>query len=193
MGSEMCIRDSVILGNLYIGKQTKIGPDVVIQGNNIIGDYCDVRYRTFLRGDSIIGDYAEIASEVKNSYILDSPKNAGAAAAHYAYIGDSVIGRSVNLGAGTKLSNVKVFWTKVKINVEGKKYDTGLYKFGAVLGDNSGTGCNVVTSPGTLIGKRTKIYPNLTVGGYIPKNKIVKPSGLFDIKERGEETLESRE
>ena len=167
--------------SVIIGEGTLVEPGAYIQGPAIIGKDCQIRHGAYIRGDVIIGDGCTVghATEVKNSIFLD-----GAQAPHFAYVGDSILGRKVNLGAGTKLSNVPVTGVKdgasgkrpsITIKINGSEYDTGLSKFGAVLGDGVQTGCNVVTNPGTLIGPRTLVYPNLSLKkGYYPPDRIIK-------------------
>lgn len=175
-GAVIDDRNSVVIGD-----GTVVEPGAYIQGPAIIGNDCQIRHGAYIRGDVIIGDGCIVghATELKNSILLD-----GAQAPHFAYVGDSILGRHANLGAGTKLSNVVMVSEKdkangkratVKINVNGVEYDTGLGKFGAILGDGAQTGCNVVTNPGTLIGRRTLVYPNLSLKkGYYPANHIIK-------------------
>jgi bifunctional N-acetylglucosamine-1-phosphate-uridyltransferase/glucosamine-1-phosphate-acetyltransferase GlmU-like protein len=97
----------------------------------------------------------------------------GSKAGHFAYIGDSLLGE-VNLGAGTKLANLKIVDSEVTVHFRDRKFQTGLKKFGAVLGDGVETGCNSVTSPGTLLGKGTIVYPNAYVRGYYPPRTVIK-------------------
>ncbi len=96
-------------------------------------------------------------------------------AGHFAYIGDSILGWDVNLGAGTKLANLNITGTKINLRIDKKLFKTGLRKFGAILGDRVETGCNSVTSPGTLLGKRSIVVPNATVPpGYHPAKTIIR-------------------
>ena len=171
-------RDAVV-----IGEGTVVEPGAFIQGPAIIGKNCQIRHGAYIRGHVIIGDDCIVghASELKNCILLDT-----AQCPHFAYVGDSILGRKVNLGAGTKLSNVPVLSFKddetgkrptIKITIDGKVYDTGLTKFGAVLGDGSQTGCNVVTNPGCLIGPNTLIYPQISLKkGYYAGSQIIKLS-----------------
>ncbi len=175
-GAYIDDKDAVV-----IGEGTVVEPGAFIQGPAIIGKNCQIRNCAYIRGDVLIGDNCTVghATELKNCIMLDT-----AQAPHFAYVGDSILGRGVNLGAGTRLSNVAVSSVRdkktgkrpsIKINIEGKEYDTGLSKFGAVVGDGCQIGCNVVTNPGTLIGKNTLVYPNLSLKkGYYPPNKIIK-------------------
>lgn len=169
-------RDTVV-----IGEGTFVEPGAYIIGPAIIGKNCQIRNGAYIRGDVIVGNNCIVghASELKNCIMLDT-----AQCPHFAYVGDSILGRRVNLGAGTKLSNVPVLSFKdektgkrptIKITVNGKQYDTGLPKFGAVIGDGCQTGCNTVTNPGCLIGPNTLIYPNVSLKkGYYPGNRIIK-------------------
>jgi bifunctional N-acetylglucosamine-1-phosphate-uridyltransferase/glucosamine-1-phosphate-acetyltransferase GlmU-like protein len=118
------------------------------------------------------------ATEVKSSALLWESK-----AGHFAYIGDSILGK-VNLGAGTKLANLKIFNEEVVIKIDRTKYETGLKKFGAILGDGVETGCNSVTSPGTLLSRGVLVYPNSTVGGYHPEKTIIKLRQQYELKKR---------
>ena len=122
-------------------------------GNCLIGNGCVVGHTT----------------EVKTSIMLD-----GAKAGHFAYIGDSILGNDVNLGAGTKLANLKIVDVEMKLKIEGRTYETGLKKLGAILGDRVETGCNSVTSPGTLLGRASLIYPCVNVpGGFYPSRSVI--------------------
>jgi len=175
-GAHIDDRDAVV-----IGEGTVVEPGVFIQGPAIIGRNCQIRNGAYIRGDVVIGNDCIVghASELKNCILIDT-----AQAPHFAYVGDSILGRGAILGAGTRLSNVPVSSVRdpqtgkrptIKITVQGKQYDTGLVKFGAVVGDGCRIGCNVVTNPGTLIGKNTLIYPNVSLRkGLYPPNRIIK-------------------
>jgi bifunctional N-acetylglucosamine-1-phosphate-uridyltransferase/glucosamine-1-phosphate-acetyltransferase GlmU-like protein len=157
--------------NIYIGKGTVIEPGALIKGPTIIGNNTEVRQGAYIRGDCLIGDRCVVGhtTEVKTSILLNDAK-----AGHFAYVGDSILGNHVNLGAGTKLANLKIIDVEMKLRIEGEVYKTGLRKLGAILGDHVETGCNSVTSPGTLLGKGSLVYPCLNVpGGYYPKRSII--------------------
>jgi NDP-sugar pyrophosphorylase family protein len=166
--------------DIFIGEGTIVEDGVSITGPAIIGCNCEIRQGAYIRGEAVMGDGAILghASELKGSILLN-----GAKAPHFAYVGDSILGAEVNLGAGTKLSNLAVSSEKdgsgrrptIHIPIHGTAVDTGLTKLGAVIGDYSQTGCNVVTNPGTLIGKRTLIYAGTSLTkGYYEDNRIVK-------------------
>jgi NDP-sugar pyrophosphorylase family protein len=179
-GGEVATTARLHGNNISIGEGTIIEDGVCIVGPTIIGKNCEIRHGAYVRGNVILGDNAVLghASEIKNSILLNHAK-----APHFAYVGDSILGNAVNLGAGTKLSNLAVSSEKnpqgerptISIPINGELIDTGLAKLGAIIGDYSQTGCNAVTNPGTLIGKNTLIYPNLSLSkGYYADNKIVK-------------------
>ncbi len=170
-GASIIYEGAVFMDDeIYIGRGTIIEPGVLIKGPAIIGDYTELRQGAYLRGDTLVGDKCVVGhtTELKSCAMLGESK-----AGHFAYIGDSILG-SVNLGAGTKLANLKIVQSNVLVNVNGKKYETGLRKFGAILGDGVETGCNSVTTPGTLLGKGVLLYPNSTARGYYPPETIVK-------------------
>ncbi|MBI5555496.1 MAG: glucose-1-phosphate thymidylyltransferase [Elusimicrobia bacterium] len=161
---------SLMDDEIYIGLGTVVEPGALIKGPTIIGDHTEVRQGAYVRGNVLIGDKCLVghATEMKSAVMLSESK-----AGHFAYIGDSILGK-VNLGAGTKLANLKIIESKVVLNINGKKYETSLRKFGAILADGVETGCNSVTTPGTILGKNTLLYPNGTARGYYPPNSIIK-------------------
>ena len=159
---------------IIIGSGTIIEPGAFIKGPAIIGNHSEIRQGAYIRGDCLIGNGCVVghATEMKGSIMLD-----GAKAPHFAYVGDSILGKGVNLGAGTKLANLKMIGGSITVTVDKKRYDTGRRKLGAILGDHTETGCNSVTSPGTLMGPSSVVYPAVTVpGGYYPGRTIVAPS-----------------
>jgi len=170
--------------NIYIGEGTVVEPEALIKGPSIIGNRTEVRQGAYLRGNCLIGDRCVVGhtTEVKHSIMLDDAK-----AGHFAYIGDSILGNHVNLGAGTKLANLKIVDVEMRLRVEGKIYETGLRKLGAILGDHTETGCNSVTSPGTLLGKASLVYPCVNIpGGFYPERSVIgiKAKDVLSIKRR---------
>ena len=167
--------------DVFIVCGARVEPGAYILGPAYIGPGVIVRHGAFVRENVIMleGSVLGHACETKNSLFL---KNAHAP--HFNYVGDSVLGMNTNLGAGTKLSNLAITSAKdpdsgqrptINIEVDGKRYDTGLAKMGAVLGDNVQTGCNAVLNPGCIVGPNTLIYPNLTLRkGYYPRNQVIK-------------------
>jgi len=156
--------------DIEIGPGTIIEPGALIKGPAIIGAETEVRQGAYIRGNAVIGDKCVVGhtTEVKNSVFLGESK-----AGHFAYIGDSILGK-VNLGAGTKLANLKITLSQVKVKINETEFETGLRKFGAILGDGVETGCNSVTVPGTLLSKNVLLYPNTTARGYYPQETIIK-------------------
>jgi NDP-sugar pyrophosphorylase family protein len=162
-----------VLGDdVDVGPGTIVEPGAVVKGPTVIGANCEIRAGAYIRGNVVVADGCVVgnSTEVKNALLLE-----GAHAPHFNYVGDSVLGQRANLGAGVKLSNWKVAADKnVKLVVGGEVVDTGLDKFGAILGDDVEIGCNTVTNPGTVVGPRTIIYANCNARGLIPADSIVK-------------------
>ncbi|MDY0093515.1 MAG: glucose-1-phosphate thymidylyltransferase [Candidatus Vecturithrix sp.] len=156
---------------IQIGEGSVIEPGAYIAGPTIIGKNTVVRHGAYIRGNVLIGDECVVGhtSELKGAILLNH-----CGAPHFNYVGDSILGNYVNLGAGTKLSNVKMLKGSVKVRIGDVVYDSKLRKFGAILGDRAETGCNSVLNPGTLIGPNSLVYPNASVSGYVPPNSIVK-------------------
>ncbi|MDA8162679.1 MAG: hypothetical protein M0022_07230 [Desulfobacteraceae bacterium] len=156
---------------IQIGSGVIMEPGAMVKGPAIIGDDTEVRQGAYVRGDCLVGKGCVIghATEVKHSILMD-----GAKAGHFAYIGDSILGRDVNLGAGAKLANLRFVHGNVTIEMEDGPVDTGRHKLGAILGDNVQTGCNSVTNPGAIIGKGSFVAPLATVrpGFYRPHSVI---------------------
>ncbi len=158
--------------DIFIGEGSVIETGAFIQGPTYIGQKTEVRQGAYLRGGCLVGERCVVGhvTEMKNSVMLP-----GAKAGHFAYIGDSLLGKACNLGAGTKLANLKLVKTTISIKGPDKQYDTGLRKFGVIMGDGTESGCNTVTSPGTLLGPRCLVAPNATVkAGYYPRQTIIR-------------------
>ena len=166
---------------IFIGEGARIEPGAYIEGPAWIGPGAVVRHGAFARENVIMlpGSILGHASEAKNSIFLNNGH-----APHFAYVGDSILGNNTNLGAGTKLSNLTLISEKdkesgkrptIKLHIEGREYDTGLSKFGAILGDNTQTGCNSVLNPGCVIGRRSLVYANMSLRkGYYPAESVMK-------------------
>lgn len=161
-----------LLGDeIFIGPGSVVEPGVVIKSPTYIGANTQVRHGAYVRGNALVGDHCVVghATEVKNAIFLN-----GAQAGHFAYVGDSILGNRVNLGAGTKLANVKLNRTNVTVKVAERDYDTGLGKLGAILGDRVQIGCNAVSNPGTLLGPGCMTYALTLLRGYYLANTIIK-------------------
>jgi UDP-N-acetylglucosamine diphosphorylase / glucose-1-phosphate thymidylyltransferase / UDP-N-acetylgalactosamine diphosphorylase / glucosamine-1-phosphate N-acetyltransferase / galactosamine-1-phosphate N-acetyltransferase len=165
--------------SIFIGEGTLIEPYSYIKGPCIIGANSQIRQGAYIRGNVITGDDCIIGhcTEIKNSILLNRVK-----ASHFAYIGDSIIGNDVNLGAGVKLANFRLDQNEVSFFFEGQKIKTGLSKFGAIIGDGSQIGCNTVLNPATFFEKNVVCFANLNIGGFIEKNSIIKPGQKAIIK-----------
>jgi NDP-sugar pyrophosphorylase family protein len=159
---------------IRLGPGCVVEPGALIKGPTIIGSHTEIRQAAYVRGNCVVGDRCVIGhtTEMKSSIMLD-----GAQAGHFAYIGDSVLGNSTNLGAGVKLANLKMKKSTVRINAAQRIIDTGLRKLGAVVGDECEIGCNTVTNPGTLLGKKCLVYPVASVPpGYYESESTVGPN-----------------
>ncbi len=160
--------------NIWIAKNAKIAPTASITGPCIIGENSEVRHCAFIRGNAFVGDNCVVgnSTELKNVVLISHVQ-----VPHYNYVGDSVLGSYSHMGAGSITSNVKSDKTLVTIKFEDKIIETGLKKFGAIIGDNVEVGCNSVLNPGTVIGKYSNIYPLSSVRGYVNANSIYKKAG----------------
>jgi len=156
---------------VFVAEGAVVEPTAFVTGPTILGPGTLVRHGAYVRGNVLCGRKCVIGhtTEVKGAILLD-----GAKAPHFAYVGDSILGRDVNLGAGTKLSNLKMVGTTVTVRCGDRVIDTGLRKFGAVIGDGAETGCNSVLSPGVVLGQRCLVYPCMHVRGVHPAGAILK-------------------
>lgn len=164
--------DGVIAsGPVWVGENTSFEPGVYIKGPVWIGDNCRIRHGAYLREYSVIGSGSVVgnSTEVKNSILIGHCE-----VPHFNYVGDSILGWKAHLGAGVILSNFKQTSGSVTLNLNGEKIDTGLRKFGAVMGDGATAGCNAVLNPGSLIGARSVLYPNINWRGILPADHIAK-------------------
>jgi len=172
-GASVIMAGAILSGDrIKIGKGVLIEPGAFIKSPTIIGDQTEIRHGAYIRGNCLIGNNCVVGhvTEVKHSIFLD-----GAKAGHFAYLGDSILGNQVNLGAGTKLANLRFIKGNIAIITPEGHFKTGLRKLGAILGDNVQTGCNSVTNPGTLLGKRSMVIPNTTVpSGYHVNSSLIR-------------------
>ena len=160
--------------DVWIAKSATVFESAYIAGPCIIDEEAEVRHCAFIRGSVIVGKGSVVgnSTEVKNSVIFDNVQ-----VPHYNYVGDSILGYRSHMGAGSITSNVKSDKTLVKVSVDGERLETGLKKFGAMLGDFVEVGCGSVLNPGTVIGKNSNIYPLSSVRGTVPANSIYKSRG----------------
>jgi NDP-sugar pyrophosphorylase family protein len=166
---------------VFIGEGTVVEDGVMIKGPAIIGRNCELRHNAYIREQVVIGDGCVVGNscEVKNSLLFN-----GAVAPHFNYIGDSILGHKAHLGAGVKISNVKLVPGNVLVEVDGKSFDTGLRKFGALLGDRTDIGCNAVLNPGSIIGRGSVVYPNMNWRGILAANMIAKNQAQKEVVAR---------
>ena len=163
---------------VIIGAGTTVEPGAMIIGPAIIGKNCRIRHNAYLRENVLIGDDCVVgnSSELKNALLFN-----GAQVPHFNYVGDSILGHKAHLGAGVKISNVKLFPGNIEVEVDGVPRDTGLRKFGALLGDGAEAGCNAVLNPGSILGRGAVVYPNVFWRGILPANTIAKNKAEIEV------------
>ena len=160
--------------DIWIAKNATVATTAYIHGPAIIGENAEVRHCAFIRGNAIVGEGAVVgnSTELKNVILFNKVQ-----VPHYNYVGDSILGYKSHMGAGSITSNVKSDKTLVTIRTEENIVETGLKKFGAILGDEVEVGCGSVLNPGTVVGSHTNIYPLSMVRGYVPAKSIYKKQG----------------
>lgn len=166
--------------NVWVAKSAKVFPSAFIHGPAIIDEGAEIRHCAFIRGNAIVGKGAVVgnSTELKNVALFNKVQ-----VPHYNYVGDSILGYKAHMGAGSITSNVKSDKTLVTVKVGTQRFETGLKKFGAMLGDEVEIGCNSVLNPGTVIGKSSNVYPTSSVRGYVPAHSIYKGEGQIVAKE----------
>lgn len=167
--------------NVWVAKSAKVYPSAYINGPAIIDEEAEVRHCAFIRGNAIVGKGAVVgnSTELKNVILFNKVQ-----VPHYNYVGDSVLGFKAHMGAGSITSNVKSDKTLVVVKAGKESYETGLKKFGAMLGDEVEVGCNSVLNPGTVIGKKASVYPTSCVRGFIPAEHIYKNKTEIVLRKR---------
>ncbi len=160
--------------NVWVAKTAKVAPTAFIAGPAIIGKNAEVRHCAFIRGSAIVGENSVVgnSTELKNVVLFNNVQ-----VPHYNYVGDSILGYKSHMGAGSITSNVKSDKKLVIVKNGDEKIETGLKKFGAMIGDNVEVGCGSVLNPGTVVGRNTNIYPLSSVRGTIAENSIYKNQG----------------
>ena len=157
--------------DVWIAKTATVAPTAYIHGPAIIGEKAEIRHCAFIRGKAIVGEGAVVgnSTELKNVILFNKVQ-----VPHYNYVGDSILGYKSHMGAGSITSNVKSDKKLVIVKNGKQTIETGMKKFGAMIGDNVEVGCGSVLNPGTVIGKNTNIYPLSSVRGVVPENSIYK-------------------
>jgi len=166
---------------VFIGEGTVVEDGAMIKGPAIIGRNCQIRHNAYIREQVIVGDNCVVgnACELKHALLFNH-----AVAPHFNYVGDSILGHRAHLGAGVKISNLKIVPGNIVVMFEGKSVDTGLRKFGALLGDHTEVGCNAVLNPGSIIGRGSAVYPNTNWRGVLPPNQVAKNKAAVEVAER---------
>jgi NDP-sugar pyrophosphorylase family protein len=173
------IESNAFIGpNVFIGEGTVIEDGAMIKGPAIIGRNCQIRHNAYIREHVIIGDNCVIGNscEFKNAILFNNCQ-----VPHFNYVGDSILGYKAHLGAGVVLSNFRSLPGNVMVKVNGLPRDTGLRKFGALIGDGADIGCNSVLNPGSVIGRSAVIYPGVSWRGFLPENHIAKNKGEIKV------------
>ena len=170
LGNTLDLNDyDKIEDNIWIAKSAKVAPTAFIAGPAIIGKNAEIRHCAFIRGNAIVGENAVVgnSTELKNVILFNNVQ-----VPHYNYVGDSILGYKAHMGAGSITSNVKADKKLVVVKNGTERIETGLKKFGAMIGDNVEVGCGSILNPGTVIGMNTNIYPLSSVRGVVTKNKM---------------------
>ena len=159
---------------VWIAKSAKVAPTASITGPCIIGPEAEIRHCAFIRGNALVGAGAVVgnSTELKNVILFDKVQ-----VPHYNYVGDSILGFRAHMGAGSITSNVKSDKTLVVVKNGDERIETGLKKFGAMVGDCVEIGCGSILNPGTVIGRNSSVYPLSSVRGVIAANSIYKKQG----------------
>lgn len=168
--------------HVWVHKSAKVFPSAYLGAPCIIGPETEVRHCAFIRGSALVGANCVVGNsvELKNVILFDHVQTP-----HYNYVGDSILGYYSHMGAGSITSNVKSDKQLVVVHNGEEQIETGIKKFGAMLGDHVEVGCNAVCNPGTVIGRNSNVYPTTCVRGVIPENSIVKNDGTIVRKTNG--------
>lgn len=161
--------------NVWVHNSAKIFDSAYLSGPCIIGANTEVRHCAFIRGNALIGENCVVGNscELKNVILFDNVQTP-----HFNYVGDSILGYKSHMGAGSITSNVRADKQLIKVHGE-EDIETGLKKFGAILGDNVEVGCNAVLNPGTVLGRNSMVYPTSCVRGVVKENYIYKNTGVI--------------
>ena len=157
--------------NVWVAKSAKVAPTAYIHGPAIIGEETEVRHCAFIRGNALVGDRCVVgnSTELKNVILFDNVQ-----VPHYNYVGDSILGYRSHMGAGSITSNVKSDYKPVIVKAGEEQLETGLKKFGAMVGDGVEVGCGTILNPGSVVGKNSNIYPLSMVRGYVEADSVYK-------------------
>ncbi len=181
LGAELGDEYREVSPDVWVHKTAKITPTAYLGAPCIIGPGTEVRHCAFIRGSALVGENCVVGNsvELKNVILFDSVQ-----VPHYNYVGDSILGYKAHMGAGSVTSNVKSDKSLVTVRFGKERIETGLKKFGAMVGDFGEIGCNSVLNPGTVVGRNSNIYPTSCVRGYVPESSIFKCDGTIVRKEQ---------
>ena len=174
LGADLGEEYTEVSPTVWVHKTATVAPTAYLGAPCIIGAGTEVRHCAYIRGSALVGENCVVGNsvELKNVILFDNVQ-----VPHYNYVGDSILGYMSHMGAGAVTSNVKSDKTLVVVKNGDEKIETGLKKFGAMLGDFVEVGCNSVLNPGTVIGRHSNVYPTSCVRGMVPENSIWKNSG----------------
>lgn len=175
LGETLSVEEYDKVGeNVWIAKTASVASTAYINGPAIIGKNAEIRHCAFIRGNAIVGEGAVVgnSTELKNVILFNKVQ-----VPHYNYVGDSILGYKAHMGAGSITSNVKSDKTLATVKTKEGIIETGLKKFGAMIGDEVEVGCGSILNPGTVVGRRTNIYPLSMVREFVPENSIYKKQG----------------
>ena len=175
LGPDLGDEYTEVSPTVWVHKTADVAPTAFLGAPCIIGAGTEVRHCAFVRGSALVGENCVVGNsvELKNVILFDNVQ-----VPHYNYVGDSILGYKSHMGAGAVTSNVKSDKTLVVVKNGDEKMETGLKKFGAMLGDFVEVGCNSVLNPGTVIGRHSNVYPTSCVRGMVPENSIWKNTGV---------------
>ena len=175
LGSALGEEYTEVTPTVWVHNTDVVAPTAYLGAPCIIGAGTEIRHCAFIRGSALVGENCVVGNsvELKNVILFDNVQ-----VPHYNYVGDSILGYKSHMGAGAVTSNVKSDKTPVTVKNGDEKIETGLKKFGAMLGDWVEVGCNSVLNPGTVIGPHSNVYPTSCVRGFVPEHSIWKNSGV---------------
>ena len=176
LGSRLGEEYTEVSPMVWVHKTATVAPTAYLGAPCIIGANSEVRHCAFIRGSALVGEKCVVgnSTELKNVILFDNVQ-----VPHYNYVGDSILGYKAHMGAGSVTSNVKSDRTLVAVRCGDERIDTGLKKFGAMLGDGVEVGCNSVLNPGTVVGRNSNVYPLSSVRGTVPENSIFKTGSII--------------
>ena len=176
LGPELGEDYEEVSPTVWVHRTATVAPTAFLGAPCIIGAGTEVRHCAFIRGSALVGENCVVGNsvELKNVILFDKVQ-----VPHYNYVGDSILGYKAHMGAGSLTSNVKSDRTLVTVKNGDEKIETGLKKFGAMVGDFVEVGCNSVLNPGTVVGRNSNVYPLSSVRGTVPENSIFKTGGII--------------